>query len=236
MFKYFKFIVLIIAILFSNYSFGQKLLSKKKSFRITTGKIEINLISSELRGFKPTENNSDYPIVNNKSIEVIVDIEGGIGRKKVLINGANATQYSDGYYYRSITLSTGENIIKISAEDAKGNKEIKRTKVICTYQYDININNGKYYALIVGINDYDDESITDLNKPIEDAKKLKDLLSKYYTFNEEHIIILENPKRKELLRGFEQITDSIGENDNLLIFFAGHGVWNEKRETKFYCF
>ncbi|RLD82495.1 MAG: hypothetical protein DRJ10_04985 [Bacteroidetes bacterium] len=234
MFKNVKVLILIIALLLSSNSFGQKITSKKQSFRITTGKIEISIISPKTRAFKTGDKNNDYPVINSKYTEVILDAKGGVGRKKVKINGVEVTQNPEGQYYTTVTLFTGENIIKILAEDSKGNKSSERIKVICTYQYDIEVKKGKYYALIIGINDYEDESVPDLDGPVEDAKKLKDLLIKHYTFNEDYILMLKNPKRKELIDGFEKVTDLLTKEDNLLIFYAGHGLWDEKREIGYW--
>ncbi|NJO91486.1 MAG: caspase family protein, partial [Chloroflexia bacterium] len=52
----------------------------------------------------------------------------------------------------------------------------------------IDVNNGKYYALIIGVNNYEDKEIIDLDRPVEDAKKLNELLVRKYTFDEEHIL------------------------------------------------
>ncbi len=229
-----KFSVLVIALILSYSTWAQRITSESKTVRITTGKIEINVIYPKTRGFKPTKKTNNYSLIDSKNTEVIVDVEGGVGKKKVKINNGEATQYADSHYYKSVKLSTGENIITIVAEDIKGNRAIKSIKVICTYQYDIEISSGKYYALLIGVNDYKDESIENLNRPIEDSKKLKELLVSKYTFNEENIIVLQNPKRIELIKGFEQITDSLKEKDNLLIFYAGHGMWDDEREIGYW--
>ncbi|NJO90421.1 MAG: hypothetical protein HC831_16805, partial [Chloroflexia bacterium] len=137
MIKSFKVFVLVIILLMSYNSFGQRITSEKKKVRVTTAKMEINVISPKTSSFRPTKENNHYPVLNAESIEVIVDVDGGVGWKRVKINDGKATQYADGNYYKQVKLSTGENIIKIEAEDSRSNKASDSIKVICTYQYDI---------------------------------------------------------------------------------------------------
>lgn len=88
----------------------------------------------------------------------------------------------------------------------------------------------KYYALLIGIEDYkyNQANLVDLSNPIGDAEKLKSELVANYTFEEENITILKSPDRGDIINSFEQIANVLTEQDNLLIFYAGHGVWDEK--------
>ena len=86
---------------------------------------------------------------------------------------------------------------------------------------------GKYYALLIGINEYDDPMITDLDAPITDAENLYIILSTSYSFRKDNIIFLENPKRHEIIDALDLLERTVTENDNLLIFYAGHGHWDE---------
>ena len=57
----------------------------------------------------------------------------------------------------------------------------------------------KYYALIIGINDYDDDGITDLDNPVYDAQELEKVLEDNYTFEPENTQFLSNPTRTEII-------------------------------------
>jgi len=83
---------------------------------------------------------------------------------------------------------------------------------------------GNYYALIIGIEKYDDKNIWDLKYPVSDANSILMVLTNYYTFKKENIIFLENPTRNQIISKFYELRKMIGENDNLLVFYAGHGV------------
>ena len=91
------------------------------------------------------------------------------------------------------------------------------------------LNNGKYYALIIGVQDYTDPEISDLDYPINDANKLRDVLVNNYTFSKENVTVLENPDKDKIEEELELLKEklSLHQNDNVLVFFAGHGFYNE---------
>lgn len=86
----------------------------------------------------------------------------------------------------------------------------------------------KYYALIIGINDYMDDEIQDLDNPINDAEQLAGVLTYHYSFDQENVTVLENPRREDIIKALDKLTGVVTEKDNLLIFYAGHGIWNEQ--------
>jgi hypothetical protein len=40
--------------------------------------------------------------------------------------------------------------------------------------------------------------------------------------------VLSNPKRADIINALDDLSMKVTERDNLLVFFAGHGVWNER--------
>ena len=87
------------------------------------------------------------------------------------------------------------------------------------------INESIYYALIISVNDYLDPAMNDLTEPGKDATKLYNTLVSGYSFSEENIIMLENPTRNEIVMNFDKLSHQVSSKDNLLIFYAGHGLW-----------
>ena len=86
----------------------------------------------------------------------------------------------------------------------------------------------KYYALLMAVEEYQDDQITPLNEPIRDATLLKNLLVKYYTFDGDNVNLLKNPTLDEINIAFESLNDKVTSEDLVLIFFAGHGYFDEK--------
>ncbi len=90
------------------------------------------------------------------------------------------------------------------------------------------LKNRKYYALIIGINDYSDSEIQDLGNPLSDAKSLRDVLVNSYNFLPENTTLLQNPTRDQIIDQFDELSDKLTSRDQLLIFYAGHGIWDKR--------
>lgn len=77
---------------------------------------------------------------------------------------------------------------------------------------------GKYHALIIGNRDY--ENFGNLRTSLNDVLDLEQVLRKKYGFSTE---LLQNATQYEILAALNRKRDELTENDNLLIYFAGHG-------------
>jgi hypothetical protein len=95
-------------------------------------------------------------------------------------------------------------------------------------------NIGNYFALIIGVNSYADKRIPQLDNPIKDGKTLKNILINNYTFETNNITVLENPDRKAIFRAFQDMKSLVGKNDNLLLFYAGHGYFDKEMDSGYW--
>ncbi len=86
----------------------------------------------------------------------------------------------------------------------------------------------KNYMLVIANQDYADNAINDLDHPVEDAKRVIKIVTENYTFNKENVFFLQNPDRNEIIRTFDKLTQQVAATDNLLIFYAGHGLWDSQ--------
>lgn len=144
----------------------------------------------------------------------------------------------EGMFVTNIFLYEGNNEIKIIAVDKENNLQkqtiiIEYSKPIVTLADRISMES-TYYGLIIGINQYDDPNLRDLDNPINDAQKLYDVLTTEYTFEKENITFLENASLEEIMTSFESLSEKITDEDNLLIFYAGHGWWDKDANTGFW--
>ena len=97
------------------------------------------------------------------------------------------------------------------------------------------INNiGKFYALIIGNNDYIDPEIPSLDEPVSDATKLFEVLTTRYTFEKSNVTFIKNATYVQMIQAFDDLSNKITKNDNLLVFYAGHGWWNETKNLGFW--
>lgn len=93
---------------------------------------------------------------------------------------------------------------------------------------------GKFYALFIAVESYKNDEIPDLKEPIADAENLMKVLHNYYTFEKTLTIFLKNPDLREIGIKLQDLSSQIGENDNLLIFYAGHGEWDANAGAGFW--
>lgn len=178
--------------------------------------------------------------------ESSIDIKGKAsdenGIYAIVINGIDATINPDGTFDANIPLSVGKNEIAIRATDTRQNSIEKKFFILRkgaqgekgeTEELDLVFNSNrppKYYALIFAANDYIDESVPDLDGPISDAAKLTLALTTRYTFNQEDVTFIKNPTREQIINELDRMTRKITKNDNLLVFYAGHGYWDQQTD------
>ncbi|MTI41214.1 caspase family protein [Fulvivirga lutimaris] len=86
---------------------------------------------------------------------------------------------------------------------------------------------GNYYALLIGNSDYEDNTL-DLDQPDKDIKALKKVLTTQYSFEEKNVVLLESADRETIFKTMYKYRTQLTSNDNLLIFYAGHGYWDER--------
>ena len=86
---------------------------------------------------------------------------------------------------------------------------------------------GEYHALIIAAENYIDKEINDLSNPSKDARALATVLQSSYLFKEENTTQLIDPTRGDIIQAFDKLSRKLGPLDNLLIFYAGHGYWDE---------
>ena len=82
--------------------------------------------------------------------------------------------------------------------------------------------NGKYYALLIGNSNYDDQGWDDLVSPINDITAIKSVLDKSYKF--EKIIMVKDGTKKQILKAFRDLSKLTTTNDYVLIYYSGHGL------------
>lgn len=163
---------------------------------------------------------------------------------EVVVNGRNASMLPDSEFEVTVPLKLGRNDIVIRSMDIYENsvehkfivhrKDSPNQKVSSdTEELDLIFDaprTPKYYALIVGVNEYPDAGISTLQNPVRDAAMLAKTLAEGYTFEAGNISFLKNPTRGQLIDELDRLTRTISKNDNLLIFYAGHGYFDSETE------
>jgi len=87
---------------------------------------------------------------------------------------------------------------------------------------------GRYYALVIGINGYKD--FNPLQTARNDATEIAEVLQNRYGFDTK---LLLDATRDQILGALDEYRGSLGEEDNLLVYYGGHG-WDDKQEGQAY--
>jgi hypothetical protein len=125
---------------------------------------------------------------------------------------------------RVLTLTSGSNIIEVIAENEDGARAISRRKIHIgsTTVADAASLDRNDYALLFTTNDYD--NWPDLVNPVNDGKMLAEELKSHFGFNVE---IVEGGSQNDILKKIREYAEKkYLPLDQLLIFFAGHGQFD----------
>jgi uncharacterized protein len=89
------------------------------------------------------------------------------------------------------------------------------------------LNFGRYYALVIGNQDY--QQIEDLETPRNDAARVARVLADKYGFI---VQILEDANDITILKAINDLNAVLKPDDNLLLYFAGHGARLQSGRTE----
>jgi hypothetical protein len=194
----------------------------------------------EIKIISPQVDTSFTAHISSSNIYLIGRLTDQSGIQSLLINDSIITIDENGFFQQQYNLVNGLNVFKIDATDVLSNScsklltlinnTAKETQVIANeldYQ-------GGNYGLIIGINIYNDPALVDLDNPIADATLLYSTLIGNYMFEPKNVTLLKNPNRAEIIKELDKLSYKLTKNDNLIIFYAGHGFWDKEKETGFW--
>ena len=92
---------------------------------------------------------------------------------------------------------------------------------------------GEYFALIIGIDQYTGEW-PPLQNAVNDAKSAAEILSGKYAFQYLKTLYNKDATRDNILREFEWLMQNVRENDNVLIYYSGHGEYLQKMDKGYW--
>ncbi len=145
------------------------------------------------------------------------------------INGNPTKINEQGEFLVNLKLGMGDNNFLIEATDVNDLTTIKKFKVIRKAKEDevLDIDyTAKNYLLAIGIDNYSDWA--PLKNAVNDAKSFQEVLQKKYNYKEENITIITNEKatKQNIIEAFKSIIEKVGPNDKLIIYFSGHGYYD----------
>jgi WD40 repeat protein len=161
------------------------------------------------------------------------------GVKQVVVQGVTARLDARGNFSAEATLKVGDNLITVTATDTHDNQTnesfvVRREPAGDPVTATAPANGGRYHALLIAVQEYDHPSVNRLDYPVGDALQVERELTSRYTFEPQNVTTLKNPDRRTILDTLDQMTEKLKPEDNLLIFYAGHGQWDAQRKQGYW--
>ncbi|MEZ4776861.1 MAG: caspase family protein [Bacteroidia bacterium] len=204
---------------------------------------QISLIEPSLKNGETGKFSDHQQIIRGR----VYDVSGVDG---VVINGYNVTINEEGLFAASLSLRPGLTEIQIEAKDKFEN--ISKEKFYMelveeprpAFQPPVATNfanqnagreqnmampgKGKNYLLLIGVNEY--TYWNRLHNAVKDCSDLSKVLTSYYQFDQANVITLFNEEatRENILETLESLQDVLNKEDNLVIYYAGHGYYDEQ--------
>ena len=170
---------------------------------------------------------------SSRMIEVIGKITPAEDLLTFKINGKKQALNENGLFQMKQSLGDKEMPVQMLAIDRKGQKTELKFLMVPSSKGAASpppnkrgsnekgksvIDFGNYHALIIGNEDY--QNLSDLSTPVNDAKTIDSVLRSKYGYK---TTLLINATRYQILSALNKLRETLTENDNLLIYYAGHG-------------
>ncbi|MDM8567758.1 caspase family protein [Candidatus Halobeggiatoa sp. HSG11] len=155
------------------------------------------------------------------------------GIASIIVNGKSVNFDNQGSFSANLALQAGSNPIHIKAADIFDNQAEKHIVIAFSDTKPKQQIAGNNYALVIGINDYQDSRVTTLDTPVNDAQAIAKLLKNNYGFQVTALINAQ-ATRNNILAEFGSLTQKTQANDNLLVFYAGHGQRDLQKDKAYW--
>ena len=208
---------------------GQVVQSEKAFLKVEKEKPEVELIP-EITIHSPVLDKRSRFETSDPEIPLFGNVSNVSGIESVVVNSEFVDFTGEGHFTRRLELYPGDNIVVVGVL-IKNNKYTEKRFTVIYTPVKISLaekiqQEATYYALIIAINNYSDPALSSLENPIKDAERLYDVLTSNYTFDKDNIQFLKDARREEIIYALENLSKRVTPNDNLLIFYAGHGKFD----------
>lgn len=171
-------------------------------------------------------NNSIRTKSNFFKLEGRVFDESGV--HQLVINGIDVPFKADGKFVLMVPLSPGKNLVSINATDTRSNKTTKEFNITLMDKNEVEYlsEKARNFLFIIGINEY--TTFSKLKNATSDAITLEEKLTSEYKIDSNNVYALYDSMAtlENINSNFRKIIKNISPNDNLIIYFAGHGVYD----------
>ena len=155
------------------------------------------------------------------------------GIKSVRLNNKLLKIEENGYFDTVVIINAGVNVFTIVATDKAANTASETIQIntikekimgAAPVSKPVSLNyDPVYHAILIAETEYDDRNIPSLQGPVKDMRKIFRVLNGQYNFEVGNTDTLVNANKTTILETIINKANALGENDNLVIFYAGHG-------------
>ncbi len=169
--------------------------------------------------------------VSGANREIVGRVTAVAGLASLSVNGQRVDANELGVFATNVPFSAGDSQVSIVAVDRQGKRasldfrlqstppEGNRPAAEQEARVELpDVNFGNYYALVIGNNDYTD--LSPLRTAVNDAREVAAVLETRYGFTTRPLL---NATRYEILSALNDLRGRLTSDDNLLIYYAGHG-------------
>lgn len=228
-------ILLIVATILSGVVNGQIVSSKSNEITVAFPDSAVNTSYAQIKWISPR---LEYTNLEEGRVEIKAEVTSVNALESVMLyikrgpeksHLASRTIYIEDFNNTSVDLSMkvfkGETWLELVATTIDGGvtKDIRNIKVGMDAIGNAVMADRKDYALLFGINKYDHWS--DLVNPVYDVQSIAKELEERYGFQVEVVLDAEQNEVMTKLREYAQI--NYKPQDQLFIFFAGHGQYDD---------
>lgn len=176
----------------------------------------------------PLSESAGNPVTIRGRVSPAKDVE------KLTVNGSKQSLDAKGNFSTSVQVDGGGTDVSIEATGSQGKSadflftllppKIDSSATASSAQSGEEetsakgVNFGKYYAVVIGNESY--QNFSPLSTSVSDAQDVASVLSSRYGFK---TIVLANATRSKMLSALDSLRKKLTSNDNLLIYYAGHG-------------
>lgn len=161
--------------------------------------------------------------------EVVGKVIARGGLQTVQINGTTVAVGADGLFRAKMPVDADGTQVSVTAVDRSGSRSGVEFLLLPSNVVASNagatprgvpggVKLGRYHAVVIGNDQYADYPA--LTSAANDAGKVADVLSQRYGFT---TTLLKNANRFEILSALNAKREALGPDDNLVVYFAGHG-------------
>jgi uncharacterized caspase-like protein len=177
-----------------------------------------------------------------KTREIVGSINAPAGLQTLSIDGQSQKVNDKGLFRVLLPVTAKRKPVKIVAIDSQGKRaeiefdlvESAKAKPIAVAAPAIKPEAvsgafGNFHAIVIGNNNY--TQFPQLKTAVNDAKSVAEVLSNKYGFKTTTLI---NANRFMILAALNRLSKRLDENDNLLVYYAGHGELATNKEVGYW--